>query len=357
MQVCASYLGETISAEGTLRLMHWGGTAWTDITSLVDTAADRVCGQATTLSPFTLALAPPGYLGPPPAIATVTPNTGTTAGGTSITIGGSGFQAGATVTLGGIVVVPSSISATSIALLTPAHATGAVSLRVTNPDGQTTVVAAAFTYNLAPAITSVSPSVGPDTGNTLVTITGQNFVAGATVNFGTAAATQVTVVNATTITARTPVLPSTVAPAVVVDVTVTTANGTAVLPGGFTYNVLPRLSDGVSPGRSTCRRDARHASRLELRGRRDGDVRWHTCRRRELGQQQPHRGHDARARRRPGRRRRSDRGWHAYIDGAEFVLVRRAVRGRCARARRARQPGLGWESIVAGRECPARSAE
>jgi hypothetical protein len=75
VQVCASYLGQTISSEGTLRLMHWGGAEWTDITSLADALADNVCGPATTLGLFSLATPPPGYLGSPPAIATVTPNT------------------------------------------------------------------------------------------------------------------------------------------------------------------------------------------------------------------------------------------------------------------------------------------
>jgi hypothetical protein len=118
---------------------------------------------------------------------------------------------------------------------------GFVLLIQSNIDRQTMIAAAAVTAVQATDVMAVSPSQGPDTGFTLVTITGQNFVAGATVTFGGAAATQVTVVNATTITARTPILPSTIDPAVVVDVAVTTVNGTAVLPGGFTYIVSPRL--------------------------------------------------------------------------------------------------------------------
>jgi len=54
-----------------------------------------------------------------------------------------------------------------------------------------------------PAVTGISPSSGSAAGGTPVTLTGKNFVAGATVSFGGAAAV-VTTVNATTIAAKTP---------------------------------------------------------------------------------------------------------------------------------------------------------
>ena len=56
----------------------------------------------------------------------------------------------------------------------------------------------------APTVSSISPTSGPTTGGTSVTITGTNFVSGATVAFGGTAATGVTVVSSTTITATTP---------------------------------------------------------------------------------------------------------------------------------------------------------
>ena len=46
----------------------------------------------------------------------------------------------------------------------------------------------------APTVSSISPTSGPTTGGTSVTITGTNFVSGATVAFGGTAATGVTVV-------------------------------------------------------------------------------------------------------------------------------------------------------------------
>jgi outer membrane protein assembly factor BamB len=55
-----------------------------------------------------------------------------------------------------------------------------------------------------PVVTSVSAQFGPVAGGNTVTITGGNFAAGATVKFGSAAATNVTVVSATQITATAP---------------------------------------------------------------------------------------------------------------------------------------------------------
>ena len=55
-----------------------------------------------------------------------------------------------------------------------------------------------------PTVTSISPISGPAAGGTSVTVKGSNFQSGASVLFGNAAASNVTVVNSTTITAVTP---------------------------------------------------------------------------------------------------------------------------------------------------------
>ena len=77
-------------------------------------------------------------------------------------------------------------------------------MTVTNPGGQSGSLGSAFTYLAPPTVSSVSPNSGSTSGGTAVTITGTNFAAGATVTFGGAAATNVVVVNSTTITATTP---------------------------------------------------------------------------------------------------------------------------------------------------------
>lgn len=92
--------------------------------------------------------------------------------------------------------------------------------------GTFTVLAAAP----PPTITSISPASGPAAGGTTVTISGTNFATGATVRFGSTAATTVTVAGSTTITAVAP--PQ--APGKVV-VSVTNPDGAQATFDGFTY--------------------------------------------------------------------------------------------------------------------------
>ena len=126
------------------------------------------------------------------------------AGGTAVTITGTNFAAGATVTFGGTaatnVVV---VNSTTITATTPAGSAGAVTVTVT-VNGQSGSLTNGFTYVVPPTVSSVSPNSGSTAGGTAVTITGTNFAAGATVTFGATAATNVVVVNSTTITATTP---------------------------------------------------------------------------------------------------------------------------------------------------------
>jgi hypothetical protein len=102
----------------------------------------------------------------------------------------------------------------------------------------------------APTVTSISPNSGTINGGTAVTITGTGFLAGATVSLGGTAATGVTVVNSTSITATTPAHA-----AGTVNVVVTnsdTQSGT--LTQGFTYTTVsnpPPTLTGVSPASGT----------------------------------------------------------------------------------------------------------
>ena len=85
--------------------------------------------------------------------------------------------------------------------------------------------------NPAPTVTSISPNSGTINGGTPVTITGTGFLAGATVKLGGTAATGVTVVSSTSITATTP---AHAAGAVSVVVTNTDAQS-GTLNNGYTY--------------------------------------------------------------------------------------------------------------------------
>jgi len=85
---------------------------------------------------------------------------------------------------------------------------------------------------LGTVVSSVSPKSGPITGGTAVTIAGSNFVSGATVSFGGAAAGSVVVVSPTKITASTPPHKQGA-----VTVAVTNPNGqTGTLSSGFVYH-------------------------------------------------------------------------------------------------------------------------
>jgi hypothetical protein len=83
----------------------------------------------------------------------------------------------------------------------------------------------------APIINSVTPNSGTTTGGTSLTISGNNYVSGATVTIGGAAATNVNVLNATTITATTPAH----AAGAVNIVLSNPDNQSATLNDGFTY--------------------------------------------------------------------------------------------------------------------------
>lgn len=180
---------------------------------------------------------------PPPTVAAVVPNSGFTSGGILITITGANFQDGATVTIGGSAATGVSfVAADTLTATVPAHAAGAVDVVVTNPDGLTGTLAGGFTFLVIPppAVASVTPNFGPTAGGTGITITGADFQSGATVSIGGAAATGVTFVSATSLTATTAAHAEGA-----VNVVVSNPDGQiGTLAGGFTYIgiVEPRLS-------------------------------------------------------------------------------------------------------------------
>jgi len=176
-----------------------------------------------------------------PAVTSVTPNSGPTGGGTTVTIGGANFVSGATVTFGGAPATGVSVSSsTSMTAVTPAHSAGPVTVTVTNPDLQSASLTAGFAYvnPTGPTVTSVTPNSGPTGGGTPVTISGSNFVSGATVTFGGTPASGVSVSSSTSMTAVTPGHSAG-------SVTVTVTNPdlqSASLTGGFTYGTPAAIS-------------------------------------------------------------------------------------------------------------------
>ncbi|MCI0342030.1 MAG: IPT/TIG domain-containing protein [Planctomycetales bacterium] len=182
-----------------------------------------------------------GYLATP-AVTGASPSSGDPSGGTPVTITGTGLAAGATVLFGtspatGVTV----LSSTSLTCVTPAGTAGSVSVTVTNPSGLSGTLANAFTYatgGTLPTVSSVSPATGPSAGGTLVTLTGSNFQTGAGVTIGGAAASSVTLVSSTTITAVAPRAPPGTAGALAVTVT-NTGGASGSLAAAFSYSPTP----------------------------------------------------------------------------------------------------------------------
>jgi hypothetical protein len=89
-----------------------------------------------------------------------------------------------------------------------------------------------------PAVSAISPKQGANAGGTSVTVSGANFEAGASVKFGTAQATGVTVNSPSSITATAP------AGSATVEVRVSTASGTSppVAADRYTYVPPPRIT-------------------------------------------------------------------------------------------------------------------
>ena len=90
---------------------------------------------------------------------------------------------------------------------TPAAGTGGTyPLTITAANGVLPDATQTFTLTVAaaPTVTGLSPTSGSGAGGTSVTITGTGFTGATAVDFGTTAATNLTVVNDTTITADSP---------------------------------------------------------------------------------------------------------------------------------------------------------
>jgi hypothetical protein len=197
----------------------------------VTVSVTNLDGQGATL--------PNGYTynaAPAPTLSGITPASGSSLGGTGFSISGTNLAAGATVSLGGVAATAVNVvSASFLTATSGVHAPGMVNVVVTNPDGQMATISSGYTYTPGPAptIASIAPTSGPAAGGTMVTITGSNFVSGATVSLGGVAATSVTVVSATSITATSGAHAGGAA-----DVVVTNPDSqAATLSAGFTYDV------------------------------------------------------------------------------------------------------------------------
>jgi hypothetical protein len=174
-----------------------------------------------------------------PTLTSINPTSGNRGAVVPVTLTGTNFVAGATVAVTGTGVTVSGVtvvSATSITATFTITATAVLTARnvtVTTGGGTTTAVTFTVTAPPAPTLTSISPASGPRGSSAItptvmvVTLTGTNFITGATVAISGPGVTvsNVTVVSATTITATFSISNSAATNAR--NVTVTTAGGTS----------------------------------------------------------------------------------------------------------------------------------
>ena len=119
---------------------------------------------------------------------------------------------------------------------------GTDSSTATHASFTSATISLAISVAAPPTVTSLSVVSGTTAGGTSLTITGTNFFGTPTVSFGGTAATGVTLVNATTVTAVSPAHA-----AGTIDVTVTASGGTTPANAGdhFTY-IAPPTAGGVT---------------------------------------------------------------------------------------------------------------
>lgn len=222
-----------VASNGTFAIAHSpAGTGSVDVR--VSTAAGTSAASINDLFAYSA-----------PIVSAVSPQAGSVSGGTSVTVSGTGFIPGARVSFGSTASTSVTVnSGTQLTAVSPSHASGQVDITVTTSLGTSPTSAAdVFLYG-SPAVTAVSPVTGPTTGGTAVTITGTGFTSDATVKFGSTAASSVTFVSTTSLTAVSPPEPPGV-----VDVTVTTGGGTSSTSSAdeFAYGNQLELSCGSPP--------------------------------------------------------------------------------------------------------------
>ncbi|MEU7966498.1 IPT/TIG domain-containing protein [Streptomyces sp. NPDC049097] len=173
------------------------------------------------------------YVGAP-FKSSLSESAGPLAGGNTITVNGTGLSTATSVSFGGNTATPTVVSDAAITVAVPAGAAaGPVSVSVTTAGGTNNGLS--YTYIDDPTITTITPTTGPTSGGTALTIVGTNFTSTESVTFDGVAG-PFSVVNSTTLSAVTP--PGTAGAA---DVVVTNPAGSATAAGGFTYVAGPGI--------------------------------------------------------------------------------------------------------------------
>jgi hypothetical protein len=188
--------GVTVNSTTSLTAVAPAGTGTVDIL-VTDPNGSR--SAPTPSDSYTYVPAAPSF--------SVSPPSGPAAGGNTVTLNGSGFAAGDTVKFGSSAATNVNVvSSSQITVTAPPGAAGTtVDVSLNTPGGSFTGAADTYTYLAAPTVTGVSPSSGPATGGTMVTVTGSGFTSATlTVDFGSSPATNVSVASDGQLTATAP---------------------------------------------------------------------------------------------------------------------------------------------------------
>ncbi|MDQ6811338.1 MAG: IPT/TIG domain-containing protein [Actinomycetota bacterium] len=229
-------------------LMDWGENQYGQLgdgTTALRTRPVPVCGLSgvagmSTRASHSLAFGELTYQ-QCPTVTKISPSSGTVMGGTTVTITGASLSEVTAVKFGSTNAASFKvISAESIEAVSPAGE-GTVDVTVTTPSGSSPKGPADLFTFIRPSVTGLSPNLGPAAGGTSVKISGTNFTGATAVNFGATAASSFQVISPTEITAVSP------AGTGVVDVTVTTPEGTSLLKAAdrYTYTAAPEFGTCV----------------------------------------------------------------------------------------------------------------
>ena len=188
------------------------GTSTTSITSTTTTSITVTAPPGTGGNTVTVSVTSPvgrtyglsyTYEVPGPSLTSVSPSTGPSTGGTSVTLYGSNLTTVTTVIFGGQSASFTVQGSTSILVtVPPGTPTTTVTVSVTSPQGGSNSVSYHYIYP-TPSLRTLTPSTGPASGETNVTIDGTNLQYVTAVYFGTNSGT-ITFQTTTSITVTVP---------------------------------------------------------------------------------------------------------------------------------------------------------
>lgn len=165
------------------------------------------------------------------AVTGVEPSRGPAHGGQEVTLEGAGFVEGTVVTFGGRAAARVEVNSSGVLVaVTPVGRPGPVDVRIFTENGEA-FFEDGYAYFDNVDLTSVTPNIGPTDGDTIITLNGHGFLSGSIVSIGLDEADVLGVSgDGNSLTARPP--PGEEGAQ---DVRITNDNGTALLPGAFSY--------------------------------------------------------------------------------------------------------------------------